>query len=50
MRWFVSMTGEPPGNWTRRHDERYFHYSSRLQAVVMALGALKASRPLVGFW
>jgi len=39
LRLFVSTTGEPPSNWTRRHDERYFHYSSGLQAVVMALGA-----------
>ncbi|OEL31783.1 Sialyltransferase-like protein 2 [Dichanthelium oligosanthes] len=39
MRRFVATTGEPASNWTRRHDERYFHYSSGLQAVVMALGA-----------
>jgi hypothetical protein len=39
MRRFVSTTGEPASNWTRSHDERYFHYSSGLQAVVMALGA-----------
>jgi beta-1,6-galactosyltransferase len=38
MRRFVAATGEPASNWTRRHDERYFHYSSGLQAVVMALG------------
>ncbi|CAL4982393.1 unnamed protein product [Urochloa decumbens] len=37
MRRFVAATGEPASNWTRRHDERYFHYSSGLQAVVMAL-------------
>ncbi|KAF0889499.1 hypothetical protein E2562_024554 [Oryza meyeriana var. granulata] len=35
---FVSTTGEPATNWTRKHDERYFHYSSGMQAVVMALG------------
>ena len=39
MRRFVAATGQPPSNWTRSHDERYFHYSSGLQAVVMALGA-----------
>ncbi|CAD6258235.1 unnamed protein product [Miscanthus lutarioriparius] len=39
MRWFVAATGQPASNWTRSHDERYFHYSSGLQAVVMALGA-----------
>lgn len=39
MRRFVAATGQPASNWTRRHDERYFHYSSGLQAVVMALGA-----------
>ncbi|KAF8706571.1 hypothetical protein HU200_030854 [Digitaria exilis] len=39
LRRFVATTGEPPSNWTRMHDERYFHYSSGLQAVVMALGA-----------
>ncbi|CAL4995523.1 unnamed protein product [Urochloa decumbens] len=38
MRRFVAATGQPASNWTRRHDERYFHYSSGLQAVVMALG------------
>ncbi|KAG2555839.1 sialyltransferase-like protein 2 isoform X2 [Panicum virgatum] len=38
LRRFVATTGEPASNWTRRHDERYFHYSSGLQAVVMALG------------
>ncbi|XP_062197724.1 sialyltransferase-like protein 2 [Phragmites australis] len=38
LRRFVASTGEPASNWTRRHDERYFHYSSGLQAVVMALG------------
>jgi beta-1,6-galactosyltransferase len=38
MRRFVAATGEPASNWTRTHDERYFHYSSGLQAVVMALG------------
>ncbi|GJN06981.1 hypothetical protein PR202_ga24765 [Eleusine coracana subsp. coracana] len=38
MRRFMAETGEPASNWTRRHDERYFHYSSGLQAVVMALG------------
>ncbi|CAD6254785.1 unnamed protein product [Miscanthus lutarioriparius] len=39
MRRFVAATGQPPSNWTRSHDERYFHYSSGLQAVVMALEA-----------
>ncbi|CAD6258232.1 unnamed protein product [Miscanthus lutarioriparius] len=39
MRRFVAATGQPPSNWTRSHDESYFHYSSGLQAVVMALGA-----------
>ncbi|KAL6642272.1 hypothetical protein ACP70R_020453 [Stipagrostis hirtigluma subsp. patula] len=38
LRRFVAETGQPASNWTRRHDERYFHYSSGLQAVVMALG------------
>ncbi|KAL5206820.1 hypothetical protein ABZP36_035029 [Zizania latifolia] len=38
LRRFVSTTGEPASNWTRKHDERYFHYSSGMQAVVMALG------------
>uniref|UniRef100_J3NBE8 Uncharacterized protein n=2 Tax=Oryza brachyantha TaxID=4533 RepID=J3NBE8_ORYBR len=38
LRRFVTTTGEPPTNWTRKHDERYFHYSSGMQAVVMALG------------
>ncbi|XP_066344483.1 sialyltransferase-like protein 2 [Miscanthus floridulus] len=39
MRCFVAATGQPPSNWTRSHDERYFHYLSALQAVVMVLGA-----------
>ncbi|PUZ43820.1 hypothetical protein GQ55_8G038000 [Panicum hallii var. hallii] len=38
LRRFVATTGEPASNWARRHDERFFHYSSGLQAVVMALG------------
>ncbi|KAM0856543.1 hypothetical protein ACQ4PT_049053 [Festuca glaucescens] len=38
IRRFVSDTGGPASNWTRKHDERYFHYSSGMQAVVMALG------------
>ncbi|XP_034606616.1 sialyltransferase-like protein 2 [Setaria viridis] len=40
MRRFVAATGEPESNW-RGGDERtpHFHYSSGLQAVVMALGA-----------
>uniref|UniRef100_A0A0D9XWY7 Sialyltransferase-like protein n=1 Tax=Leersia perrieri TaxID=77586 RepID=A0A0D9XWY7_9ORYZ len=37
LRRFVSVTGEPASNWTRKHDEKYFHYSSGMQAVVMAL-------------
>ncbi|WVZ54394.1 hypothetical protein U9M48_005199 [Paspalum notatum var. saurae] len=37
LRRFVAA-GQAPGNWTRSHDERYFHYSSGLQAVVLALG------------
>ncbi|CAN6362283.1 unnamed protein product [Urochloa humidicola] len=48
MRRFVAVTGEPASNWTRRHDERYFHYSSGLQAVVMALGVCGEVR-LFGF-
>ncbi|TVU50897.1 hypothetical protein EJB05_02292, partial [Eragrostis curvula] len=38
LRRFVAATGAPASNWTRGHDERFFHYSSGLQAVVMALG------------
>ncbi|KAL6906094.1 hypothetical protein ACP4OV_003695 [Aristida adscensionis] len=38
LRRFVATTGQPVSNWTRAHDERYFHYSSGMQAVVMALG------------
>jgi len=38
LRRFVSVNGGSVGNWTRKHDERYFHYSSGMQAVVMALG------------
>ncbi|KAJ1274287.1 hypothetical protein BS78_05G051300 [Paspalum vaginatum] len=37
LRRFVAA-GQAPENWTRSHDERYFHYSSGLQAVVLALG------------
>ncbi|KAL6595513.1 hypothetical protein ACP70R_021925 [Stipagrostis hirtigluma subsp. patula] len=38
MRRFVADTGEPASGWARRRDERFFHYSSGLQAVVVALG------------
>jgi len=40
LRRFVAATGEPASSWTRRRDgkEPYFHYSSGLQAVVLALG------------
>jgi hypothetical protein len=38
LRRFVADTGGPASNWTSKHDERYFHYSSGMQAVVMALG------------
>ncbi|KAF8645032.1 hypothetical protein HU200_066237 [Digitaria exilis] len=42
LRRFVAATGEPASGWTRRHDgiiRPHFHYSSGLQAVLMALGA-----------
>ncbi|KAL6870709.1 hypothetical protein ACP4OV_014557 [Aristida adscensionis] len=39
LRRFTAATGEPPGGWARRRDERFFHYSSGLEAVVVALAA-----------
>lgn len=33
-----SSAAAAAGGWAKKHDERYFHYSSGLQAVVMALG------------
>ncbi|URE28507.1 sialyltransferase family domain containing protein [Musa troglodytarum] len=35
---FVDATGKPPGEWTKAHDEKMFHYSSGMQAVMLALG------------
>ena len=41
LRRFVAATGEPASGWARRRDDGrlHFHYSTGLQAVVMALGA-----------
>lgn len=35
---FVEATGRPPEEWRKAHDERTFHYSTGMQAVVLALG------------
>lgn len=38
LRRFVRETGRPAGEWGRRHEEGMFHYSSGMQAVVVAAG------------
>ncbi|CAL9049636.1 unnamed protein product, partial [Musa banksii] len=38
LKTFVDTTGKPPGEWTKVHDEKMFHYSSGMQAVMLALG------------
>ncbi|KAK8929001.1 hypothetical protein KSP39_PZI017796 [Platanthera zijinensis] len=35
---FAEMTGKPPEDWPKYHDEKMFHYSSGMQAVMLALG------------
>ncbi|KAG0487993.1 hypothetical protein HPP92_006804 [Vanilla planifolia] len=35
---FVVETGKPPEDWPKFHDEKMFHYSSGMQAVMLALG------------
>ncbi|KAG6477170.1 hypothetical protein ZIOFF_066422 [Zingiber officinale] len=38
LKLFVEETGESPSTWGTYHDERWFHYSSGMQAVVLAVG------------
>ncbi|WOL03485.1 hypothetical protein Cni_G12205 [Canna indica] len=35
---FVEATGKPPEEWKKAHDEKLFHYSSGMQAVMLAVG------------
>ncbi|XP_064934736.1 sialyltransferase-like protein 1 [Musa acuminata AAA Group] len=35
---FVETTGKAPEEWAKAHDPRTFHYSSGMQAVMLALG------------
>ncbi|KAJ0976739.1 hypothetical protein J5N97_012213 [Dioscorea zingiberensis] len=35
---FVEETGRSPEEWSKTHDERMFHYSSGMQAVMLAVG------------
>lgn len=35
---FVEATGNPAEEWPKFHDEKMFHYSSGMQAVMLALG------------
>lgn len=35
---FVEETGKSAEEWGKAHDERMFHYSSGMQAIVLALG------------
>ncbi|XP_073003811.1 sialyltransferase-like protein 1 [Typha latifolia] len=35
---FVEETGKPPEEWSKAHDEKMFHYSSGMQAIMLALG------------
>lgn len=38
LRRFVEVTGKPLEDWAKFHDEKLFHYSSGMQAVMLALG------------
>lgn len=38
LRRFVEVTGKPMEDWAKFHDEKMFHYSSGMQAVMLALG------------
>lgn len=38
LKTFVKETGRPPEEWDKVHDARMFHYSSGMQAVILALG------------
>ncbi|XP_008777893.1 sialyltransferase-like protein 1 isoform X1 [Phoenix dactylifera] len=35
---FVEETGKLPEEWSKAHDEKMFHYSSGMQAIMLALG------------
>lgn len=35
---FVQETGKSPEEWSKKHDEMMFHYSSGMQAVMLAVG------------
>lgn len=35
---FVSITGKPLEDWCKSHDGPNFHYSSGMQAIMLALG------------
>lgn len=35
---FVETTGKPLEEWRKAHDEKTFHYSTGMQAIVLALG------------
>ncbi|XP_026664605.2 sialyltransferase-like protein 1 isoform X2 [Phoenix dactylifera] len=35
---FVEETGELPEKWSKAHDDKMFHYSSGMQAIMLALG------------
>ncbi|XP_020679167.1 sialyltransferase-like protein 1 isoform X2 [Dendrobium catenatum] len=35
---FAEVTGKPFEDWAKFHDEKMFHYSSGMQAVMLALG------------
>lgn len=38
---FAEGTGKPPEQWAKLRDEKAFHYSSGMQAVVLAVGACR---------
>ncbi|KAF6165979.1 hypothetical protein GIB67_012876 [Kingdonia uniflora] len=38
LKQFVEETGKPPEQWASAHDGSLFHYSSGMQAVMLALG------------
>ncbi|KAM0951558.1 putative beta-galactoside alpha-2,3-sialyltransferase [Dioscorea sansibarensis] len=38
LKLFVEETGKAPEEWAKTHDEKLFHYSSGMQAIMLAVG------------
>lgn len=38
LKLFVEETGKAPEEWAKTHDQKLFHYSSGMQAIMLAVG------------